>query len=264
MMKGDSQVLVTTAEELRAQGITYDSAIEFTFQGKPFKRVLSLRKLFHEIVTNFCQRETEKGKFCLLIEDETHFTIWQTEEPSELTNREADLKAETSSVQADLNQLIPAHRTAFIERENPLSSTNGSSGIGQIRSDRNDNDRASAFSHTVPVSIEPKFLFHCQQVLFDYVGPIAGSYILETLTQFPTITHRQLINQLATKIPNPQQAEEFWQRVLTMKTAPVRAIDPQPKHDATPEQSTSEQPPSRPKPASEADQYRRSYRGVSY
>ncbi len=57
--------------------------------------------------------------------------------------------------------------------------------------------------------IDPAFVEHCQQKLTHYIGPIAGYLIKKILVSEPEISAQQLIDALASKIENPQQAQEF-------------------------------------------------------
>lgn len=104
-------------------------------------------------------------------------------------------------------------------------------------------------------TIEPEFLDRCRQIMIHYIGPAANQHIQATLTQFQNLTHRQFVDKLAMHIPDPQQAEEFWQRVLTgimpseqQPTAPTSS-------PATVNQRSQELPNS---------QFKRTYRGISY
>jgi hypothetical protein len=105
-------------------------------------------------------------------------------------------------------------------------------------------------------SIEPEFLNRCRQTMVHYIGSVADQYIQATLAQFPSLTHRQFVDKLAMYIADPQQAEEFWQQVLTgsmpsdlQQTAPTSS-PPSPLNQPPQELSNS--------------QFKRTYRGISY
>jgi hypothetical protein len=204
-MKENSRVFVVTAEELRSQGTGYGSATELTFEGKQFKRVLSLRKLFHKVAIDYCERESKAGRLCLLVEEADLYTVWQTEpllQPinSRLPGLPTQLSDSSISSQQDRVNQTRASQTKNIGFASPQS-------FSPIKSSTN---------------IEPWFIERCQQALAYQVGAIAKIYIQETLDKFPQITYHRLINELAAKIPDPQQAEEFWQQVLTLITAPAK------------------------------------------
>ncbi|NJP10658.1 MAG: hypothetical protein HC866_15265 [Leptolyngbyaceae cyanobacterium RU_5_1] len=253
--------MVITAEELRAHGITYDSATEFIFRGKQFKKVLSIRKLFRDTASNFYKKKMAKGKVFLLVEDEVHLTIWQATETVELSSREADANAKTSSIQSEF---VSGWETAPLARQaNPLSLTNVLPVAENSQDDQSSDNHASASEDATSTGIDSTFLLHCQQILSNYVGSIASLYVRETLAQSPTITHQQLVDQLAAKILNPQQAKKFQQQLLTLWTAPAQEVDSA-RSEANSAESTASQSPSGDKPSSEVNQYKRKYRGVSY
>ncbi|MEC4815317.1 MAG: caspase domain-containing protein [Scytonema sp. PMC 1069.18] len=63
------------------------------------------------------------------------------------------------------------------------------------------------------VAADKKFLSQCEQDLAYFVGPIAAFLIKKTLKSQPQISPTELVNKLAEKIPDPQQAEEFKKRL---------------------------------------------------
>jgi hypothetical protein len=65
--------------------------------------------------------------------------------------------------------------------------------------------------------IHSKFLDQCQRELSRYVGPIAQFLIKDALSKYPR-SLQQLVEILASRIPNAQQAAEFKQR---METSPM-------------------------------------------
>ncbi len=65
-----------------------------------------------------------------------------------------------------------------------------------------------------PPKLDPAFIDRCCQELSLHVGPIARHILEETLAENPNIFATQLVEALAVKIPNSQQAVEFRQRLL--------------------------------------------------
>jgi serine/threonine protein kinase len=61
--------------------------------------------------------------------------------------------------------------------------------------------------------LHPEFVKLCHQELTNCVGPIASFLIRETLAQNPNISAQLLVETLAAKIPNPQQAIAFRRRL---------------------------------------------------
>jgi uncharacterized caspase-like protein len=62
-------------------------------------------------------------------------------------------------------------------------------------------------------TIDAKFISQCERELTYSVGPIAGFMVQKVLKSHPQISLAELVNTLAEKIPNPQQALEFKQRM---------------------------------------------------
>jgi hypothetical protein len=242
-MKESSRVLVIAAEELRSKSIGYGSAPELTFEGKQFKRVLSLRKLFHKVATDYCKRESKAGRFCLLVEEETLFTVWQTEKLLEPICHQSGKLASQDTEPSFHDQLNQSLGTKSLNPSLPP-------GLPPVRN---------------LTDIEPWFVERCQQALSYYVGAIASVYVQETLDRFPQITYHRLINELAAKIPDPQQAEEFWQKVLTLITAPAKQKHSRAQRDRPlSAQSLLKQLPAQETTALQNAPYQRTYRGIVY
>jgi serine/threonine protein kinase len=75
---------------------------------------------------------------------------------------------------------------------------------------------ASFASPTVPITqsqVEPNFVSRCQQELAEFIGPIASVICKRTLNQNPNLSRAELIEALAQKIPDRQQAQKFRQRL---------------------------------------------------
>ncbi len=63
-------------------------------------------------------------------------------------------------------------------------------------------------------SLNRVFLERCQQELTYFIGPIASFILEDILDKYPQIAPQQLIEMLAVEITNPQEAQEFRQRLL--------------------------------------------------
>lgn len=62
--------------------------------------------------------------------------------------------------------------------------------------------------------ITPEFLSRCRKVLSQSIGPMANFLIEETLADYPNLSPRDLVLQLATEIPDVKKAREFQQSLL--------------------------------------------------
>ncbi len=65
-----------------------------------------------------------------------------------------------------------------------------------------------------PTALDPEFLERCRQELALCIGPVASLIIKKTLEQYPQIVPQQMVEALAAKIPNPQEAKEFKEHLL--------------------------------------------------
>jgi serine/threonine-protein kinase len=63
--------------------------------------------------------------------------------------------------------------------------------------------------------LNPAFIKRCQQELARCIGPMASCILDETLAKHPEMTPLQLVDALATEIPNPKKVQEFKKRVET-------------------------------------------------
>ncbi|MGB5770613.1 MAG: hypothetical protein WBM32_12210, partial [Crocosphaera sp.] len=59
------------------------------------------------------------------------------------------------------------------------------------------------------------FLSLCQQKLALYIGPMANMIVEDTLTEFPYLSSQQFIQTLALEISNPQESQEFINKLLS-------------------------------------------------
>jgi hypothetical protein len=216
--------------------VPYDNSLsELVYQGRLFKKQLSCRKFFREAIANHCKRILRNGESCLLVEEEESLALWRTGE---------------SLAVGQISQSNTQTNT----------QTNGQPFGQNTRTSRSEATK----SQGVSAAIEPAFLERCQQIMTDYIDAMAPQSIQEILQQSPHLTHRQLVDQLAALIPDPEQAEEFWQRVLTrsdspepQQTAQNGYADPAARSPGEP--SSPSNPNEPPKPP-----FKRVYRGISY
>jgi pSer/pThr/pTyr-binding forkhead associated (FHA) protein len=69
--------LIFKAEEIQAQGILLQGASEFMFEGRSLVAFFSLSKRLRPKAMSLWQAERDAGRFCILIEHATHFTLWR-------------------------------------------------------------------------------------------------------------------------------------------------------------------------------------------
>ncbi|MDJ0708204.1 MAG: hypothetical protein QNJ46_33450 [Leptolyngbyaceae cyanobacterium MO_188.B28] len=70
-------MLVVFSKELESQGIEHKTATSFFFQGNLFERGVAFSNRLYELAVETCQKELAAGGFCLLVDNETHLTIWR-------------------------------------------------------------------------------------------------------------------------------------------------------------------------------------------
>ena len=79
-------------KQLEGSGIPYKSAQNICFEGNSFVRGITFSNRLRHLADDIYHAEVEAGNSCLIVEDQTHFTIWHQEptlEPSPATQAEA-------------------------------------------------------------------------------------------------------------------------------------------------------------------------------
>jgi serine/threonine protein kinase/class 3 adenylate cyclase len=116
------------------------------------------------------------------------------------------------------SQQAEAFRTSIrIPTGQPAAETSGQFSKPQAFGNRNS---GAAIEHPNPPSrsgsaqLNPAFLDACRQELARYIGPISNFIVQDVVKRQPQITAQQLIDALATTIPNPQQAEAYKRHLL--------------------------------------------------
>lgn len=77
-----------------------------------------------------------------------------------------------------------------------------------------ENFSVTPVSAQIQPSLTQDFINLCRRELAECIGPIATVICRRTLNQNPTISTLEFVEALAQKIPNPDQAREFRQRVI--------------------------------------------------
>ncbi|MGA7933752.1 MAG: CHAT domain-containing protein, partial [Kovacikia sp.] len=78
-------------------------------------------------------------------------------------------------------------------------------------------------------ALDPLFLEQCQRELSRHVGPISQFLLKDVLSHHAQISAQQLIDILATKIPNLQQAETFKHQIEMVAPQPQARSSPEPQ-----------------------------------
>lgn len=76
-----------------------------------------------------------------------------------------------------------------------------------------DAELAASASHDEG-AISSDFLARCRQLLTQCIGPMAGLLIEDLLSDYPHLSPRELVEQLAAEIPDPVKAQEFQNQLL--------------------------------------------------
>ena len=69
-----------------------------------------------------------------------------------------------------------------------------------------------SFSEGMPIDVD--FVNNCQELLAQYIGPVAQIVCKKTLAKKPNLTREEFIGILAKQISNSQQARKFEQGIL--------------------------------------------------
>ena len=68
-----------------------------------------------------------------------------------------------------------------------------------------------------PVADNPEFLNYCQKQLTSFVGPLARVMTQQTLEEKPDILSKEIVEDLAQKIPDAKRAEDFRNHIQFLK-----------------------------------------------
>ncbi|MGK7884726.1 MAG: protein kinase [Crocosphaera sp.] len=75
--------------------------------------------------------------------------------------------------------------------------------------------KPTSFSFNEPQEkIDPSFVEQCQTELAELIGPMASLICQKTVKKNPNISPNDLVKSLASKIPDPDKAEDFKQKLL--------------------------------------------------
>ena len=78
-------MLLVLSQELESQGIEHKTATSFFFQGNLFERGMAFSNRLYGLAIEACQKELAAGGFCLLVDHETHLTVWRQKFPPNQT-----------------------------------------------------------------------------------------------------------------------------------------------------------------------------------
>ena len=106
-------MLLIQAKDLEGDGIPHKSAKSICFQGNSFVRGVTFSKRLRHAATELYQEEFAAGNSCLIVDDETHFTLWhQTNEAGQSVTVQAD-KPEQSPVIDFMQRFVANKRTTL-------------------------------------------------------------------------------------------------------------------------------------------------------
>lgn len=80
-------MFLTTAEQLKLQGIDCQKASQITFQNKLFSKSLDFSLNARQSAMKFCQKYLDAGVLCLLVEHSLYLTVWLEEQEEKLTDK---------------------------------------------------------------------------------------------------------------------------------------------------------------------------------
>ncbi|BAQ60991.1 hypothetical protein GM3708_1397 [Geminocystis sp. NIES-3708] len=80
-------MFVYHVEELRNQGILNLANSELFHQGQKLVKSISISKRLKQMAINICQQEYQAGRVCIVVENESHFTIWKQKIDNQLKKK---------------------------------------------------------------------------------------------------------------------------------------------------------------------------------
>lgn len=100
-------MLLVFSEELESQGIEHKTATSFFFQGNLFERGVAFSNRLYGLAVETCRKEFAAGGFCLLVDNNTHLTIWRQKLPP---NPSETAYLETAKISSIPNTLAVAYQ----------------------------------------------------------------------------------------------------------------------------------------------------------
>ncbi|MBF2048388.1 MAG: serine/threonine protein kinase [Leptolyngbya sp. IPPAS B-1204] len=111
-----------------------------------------------------------------------------------------------AEILADLRPVIPS---AQLPRSSPLPPNSSAAARYSPTASQQPATTHPANRPPTSTTLTSAFIHHCQQELSRRIGPIATFVLEQVLTQSANLTPAELIESLATEIPDLAQAEEF-------------------------------------------------------
>ena len=118
-------MLLIQAKDLECNGIFYKNAKRIRFQGNSFERGVTFSKRLRQAAADLYQEELAAGNSCLIVDDETHFTLWyQTNDSGQTATAQADIPNQ-NTVQGFMQRFAATKRTTLTQ---PALSSEQSAG----------------------------------------------------------------------------------------------------------------------------------------
>lgn len=159
----------TTGKKLELQSVPIKKSSQIIFQDKLFNRGPDFAKSLRDAAIGFCEGYSDPQGVCLVVEHSSYLTVWRENTQEENPVKESDRQAKAENTQL-----------AEVEKPKPKKEV-----------------------------LEPEFVAFCEEVLTEYIGPIAALVCQRTFKQNPQLKPKEFVKILAKQIPNDHQATEF-------------------------------------------------------
>lgn len=178
-------MLIYQSEDLESQGLMNSNTSELILQGKKLFKSISISKRFRQAAIDMCQKELDSGRFCVLVEIPTFFTLWKQK--------------------LEFNPIIEKTSVETFSAE-----------TSETTSETTPETTPETTLETTPAKLTTEFLNLCKQQLNKIVGPIA-EYIMDDIMEAnPDITPQQLVLLISNEIPNSSQSQQFKETLLSL------------------------------------------------
>ncbi|VEP16980.1 hypothetical protein H1P_520021 [Hyella patelloides LEGE 07179] len=174
---------IISVDEFSQQTTPGDSRLQKRYQG----RILIQGPVFaldqKASAVQYCQTYLKKHSksLCLLVQEEYYFQLWKEE----------------SVIQNKKNTTLSSYKNEDLTSQ-----------------DKNKLSVQQANTQTLNTKSGLEFISLCQELLSKSVGPIGSVICQRTLSQNPNLNCQEFVENLAQKIPDSQQSQQFEQTLL--------------------------------------------------
>ena len=202
-------MFIIQSANLEARGVLNDQSSSLEIQEKWFRPGPVFTKSLRQIAIEFCEDALSQGRQYILIEFPSYFMAWRRFRPNGETqaqSRSFSSSAVNSQISPTASKLTPAFVNPSYQDEQFAQS---------------DLDESIKAQEIKSAGIDDALIKQCKAELAIHIGPMAEFITEQTLSKSAQLTSKQLIEVLATHIPNTKVGLLFkW--TLTEKIRPCK------------------------------------------